>query len=200
MNFSFSGAWVTFQVTFTELFIAATLFTSVAYKRGWRSAVIGTALGASAIVVIAYIAGLSVQRIPFRYLDWISALLLLGFGGYLIYEFVTGLKARKGASATAEISNDLTRPMNWPGVSVAAWAVMAEGLEIAVVWLAISVKQGMTTATTGVGIGILVIAGLALILGRSGIFRKIPPVVLDGLAAVMINAYAAYFIWEAVRD
>ena len=200
MAFSVSGSWVTFQVTFTELFIAATLFSSVAYKRGWRSAAAGSVLGACAVIVAAYVAGLSARRIPFHYLDWISAVLLLGFGGYLVYEFITGLKAARDGIRSAGVrhENSLARALNWPGVSVAAWAMMAEGLEIAVVWLAIAVKQGMATATAGVGLGVGVIALLAVALGRSGVFKKIPGVVLDGLAAVMINGYAVYFMFEAI--
>jgi uncharacterized membrane protein len=198
-SLSLIGGWITFQVTFTEFFIAATVFYSVAYKQGWKSSVLGALLGAAAIVVLALVVGSSLNKIPFHVLDWISALLLVGFGCYLTYEFIDGLKKKEAAPRKTGDLVDLDRALNRAGIVVAAWAVMTEGLEILVVWLAVALKQGYPTATVGVGIGLAAVLLIALLLGKTGVFRKVPPVLLDGLAALFVTVYGIYFVVEALR-
>lgn len=193
---SWFGSLVTFQVTFTELFIAATVITAAAYRFGWRSVELGSVIGAAGVAVLAAALQVAAYRIALHWLDWISALLLLGFGLYLAYEFVTGLRDRHGAD-TAPHGAGWNLPVNAAGIGVAAWALVAEGLEILVVWLGVSLREGAATATAGVGAGLVVIALLGLLLRNAGIFRRVPPYVLDGLAAVMVTGYGAYFLWLA---
>lgn len=215
MDVSMVGALIAFQVTFTELFIASTVIASVSYKSGWRSAALGSVIGAVAIAVVSFILGSLASKIPMHILDWISSLLLFGFGLFLYYEFWHAHKSGEGtatidrgenvvssagvgAAAAAQIKG-IARPVNWAGVSVAGWGMFTEGIEIMVVWLAISLKQGMATATLGVLIGLGVIGLIALILGKIGIFEKIPPKYLDCLAGTMVTAYGIYFLYEAIK-
>ncbi|MDE1171775.1 MAG: hypothetical protein PW734_11305 [Verrucomicrobium sp.] len=198
MPIAWAGSWITFQVTFTEFFIAATVFASVAQQQGWRSAALGACLGAGGIVLLGAVLGASLSRIPFHALDWVSALLLLGFGAYLAWEFLTGLR-KPGSDAPQTEADCLRRRLHPSGVGVAAWAVFAEGVEVLVVWLAVALKQGYVTATMGVGGGLGCVLLLALFLGRTGVFRKVPAVVLDGLAALCVTAYGIYFLTEAIR-
>lgn len=187
------GTLITFQVTFTELFIAATVIAAASYRFGWRSVALGSALGAAGVAVLAAVLQVAAYSIALHWLDWISALLLLGFGLYLAYEFATGLKEAHGED-TIPTGTGWALPLNAAGIGVAAWALAAEGLEILVVWLGVSLREGAATATLGVGIGLAVIAGLALLLRNTGLFRQVPPYVLDGIAAVMVTAYGVYFL------
>lgn len=209
MNISLAGALVTFQVTFTELFIAATVIASVAYKNGWRSAALGSVLGAITIAIVSFILGSLVSKIPMHILDWVSSLLLIGFGIFLYYEFWSAHKKREGAAKIDRglgldsdykltIKKNLRKPVNWAGVSVAGWGMFSEGLEVMVVWLAISLKH-MATATLGVLIGIGVIGLLALALGKAGIFERIPTKYLDCIAGTMVTIYGFYFLYEAIK-
>ncbi|MGY2049151.1 hypothetical protein [Methylobacterium sp. JK268] len=196
MSLSWFGAVVTFQVTFTELFIAATVIAAAAYRFGWRSVALGSVLGAAGVAALAAVLQVAAYRIALHWLDWISALLLLGFGLYLSYEFVTGLRERPGVDGVPHgFGWDL--PVNAGGVGVAAWALAAEGLEILVVWLGVSLREGPATATAGVAAGLIVIVLLGLLLRNAGIFRRVPPYVLDGIAAVMVTGYGVYFLWLA---
>lgn len=196
MTLSWFGAVVTFQVTFTELFIAASVVAAAAYRFGWRSVALGSALGAAGVAVLAAVLQVAAYRIALHWLDWISALLLLGFGMYLAYEFLTGLGERHGPDVGPHGAGwDL--PVNAGGVGVAAWALAAEGLEILVVWLGVSLREGPATATAGVGAGLAVVVLLGLLLRSVRIFRRVPPYVLDGIAAVMVTGYGVYFLWLA---
>lgn len=214
MEISLIGALITLQVTFTELFIASTVIASVGYKNGWRSAALGSVIGAVAVAILCFILGTAGSKIPMHILDWVSTVLLLGFGLWLFYEFWSAHKKGEGAasidrgveisgsgageSATAALRKNIAKPINWAGVSVAAWGMFAEGLEIAVVWLAIALKQGMATATLGVVIGLGIIGIVALLLGKAGIFEKIPPKYLDLVASIMLVIYGIYFLYSAI--
>lgn len=192
MDLSWLGALITFQVTFTELFIAATVIAAAAYRFGWRSVAVGSVLGAVGIAVLAAVLQVAAYSVALHWLDWISALLLLGFGAYLSYEFVTGLREPPGEDPMPT-GSCWALPLNAGGISVAAWALAAEGLEILVVWLGVALREGAATATFGVGIGLAVIGLLGLLLRRTGVFRRVPPYVLDGIAAMTVTAYGIYF-------
>lgn len=197
MNVSWLGAVITFQVTFTELFIAATVIAAAAYRFGWRSVAVGSAVGAGAVVVLACILQVVAYHIALHWLDWLSALLLLGFGLYLTYEFITGLNEAQNATP-ARAGYGWGLPLNAAGISVAASALVAEGLEILIVWLGVALREGAATATLGAVLGLIIISGLAAALGGTGVFRRVPAYVLDGIAAVMVLSYGAYFLAQAI--
>lgn len=194
MSLNLAGVIVTFQVTFTELFIAASVVASVKLRYGKAAAVLGSVLGGAAIAVVAAALYFLGTTLPIHAIDWISSLLLLGFGVFLLYEFWS---AGTGASETPDPGREAFRRR--AGISIAAWGMFAEGAEIMVVWLGISLKQGAATATAGVLIGLVVIVLLALLLGRTGIFRRIPTKYLDLIAGVMVMGYGIYFLIEALK-
>lgn len=111
-----------------------------------------------------------------------------------------GVPVGEGAPAgpSLVLKKGLAKPVNWAGVSIAAWGMFAEGVEIMIVWLAITLKQGMATASLGVLIGIGIIGLIALILGKAGIFEKIPPKYLDCIAGTMVTLYGIYFLYGAI--
>lgn len=191
MSPSWVGTLITFQVTFTELFIAATVVAAAAYRFGWRSVALGSALGATGVAILAAVLQVAAYGIALHWLDWISALLLLGFGAYLVYEFISGFRE---TNDIASAGTGWALPLNAGGIGVAAWALAAEGLEILVVWLGVSLREGPATATLGVGLGLAVIAALGVVLRGIGLFRRVPPYVLDGIAAVTVSAYGVYFL------
>ena len=200
MTVSWLGALITFQVTFTELFIAASVMLTCAYRFGWRSILAGSIAGALAVGTLAILLRSAAYLLALNVVDWISAVLLLGFGLYLLYEFVVGLRDRDTHEPSTPAQGHWNRPLNAPGLGVATWALVAEGLEILVVWLGVSLREGAGTATLGVGIGVAVVVGLGLVLGRTGIFRKVQPYVLDGIAALMVLGYGAYFLSLAITQ
>ena len=197
MTVSWLGAFLTFQVTFTELFIAATVILTVGYKHGWKSAASGSLIGAAAIVLASAALGGFGRQLPTSVLDWISSLLLLGFGIFLLYGFWRAGPQPAAEAARSPERVEIARPVNVVGVGIAAWGMFVEGLEIMVVWLAIALKQGAATATAGVLLGVLIIAVVAVLLGRFGIFRRVPARYLDLIAGVMVTIYGLYFLVQA---
>lgn len=117
MSPSWVGTLITFQVTFTELFIAATVVAAAAYKFGWRSVALGSALGATGVAILAAVLQVAAYGIALHWLDWISALLLLGFEAYLVYEFISGFRE---TNDIAPAGTGWALPLNAGGIGVAA--------------------------------------------------------------------------------
>lgn len=119
MDLSWLGVRITCQVTFTELFIAATVIAVAAYRFGWRSVAVGSLLEAVGVAVHAVVLQVAAYGVALLWLDWISALLLLEFGTYFTYEFVTGLKETHSEDPMST-SSDWALPLNARGIGVAA--------------------------------------------------------------------------------
>lgn len=200
-DFSWLGAVITFQVTFTELFIAATVLIAGAYRFGWRSLLVGSVLGAAAVAVLAWALQAAAYRFALHLLDGIAAALLLTFGINLLWEFLEGLGDWDGGvPAPRPTPSGWGRPHNLAGLGVGFWALVTEGLEILVVWLGVALREGAATATLGVALGVAITGALAATLGRTGVFRSVPPFLLDGAAPFMVVAYGSYFLASALTD
>lgn len=195
MDFHWAALWITFQAGFTESFIASSVVVSVGLSRGKKNAIIGTVIGLLASGVLAFILQSFLLAIPEDILNWISSLLLLGFGMFLIYEFV---KAEREGEGVLEFQKNpqLRGKTSWGAVFVAAWGVFNEGLEILVVWLAIALHNGPVPATIGAGMGILFLLILAVVFRK--MFRFIPPKYLDLLAGAALIIYGVIFGIQAL--
>lgn len=200
-NVSWLGTVITFQVTFTELFIAATVLAAGAYRFGWRSLLLGAGIGIAAVAMLAWALQAAAYRFALHMLDGLAAALLLAFGLYLLWEFLDGLSRwHDHGSLPPRTAGNWNQPLNLAGVNVGAWALITEGLEVLVVWLGVALREGAATATLGVGLGLAIISLLAAALGRTGVFRTVPSFILDGAAAFMVIAYGSYFLALALTD
>lgn len=194
MQLDWAGLWITFQAGFTESFIASSVVVSVALSRGRKNAIIGTILGLLVSCILAFILQVFLLKIPEHVLNWISSVLLLGFGVFLIREFAKANREGDGLLEFKKEGDSIA--LSWSAITVAAWGVFNEGLEIIVVWLAITLHSGVVTASTGAGIGILVVLLLAIAFRR--VFRLIPHKYLDFIAGIALICYGIVFTLEAV--
>lgn len=193
MHFDWAGLWITFQAGFTESFIASSVVVSVALSRGKKNAVIGTVIGLLAACVLAFILQAFLLKIQGSILYWVSSILLLGFGLFLIREFI---KAQREGEGLLEFKKDgNSNSFSWSAITVAAWGVFNEGLEILVVWLAITLHNGTGTATVGAAIGIALVLLLAVLFRK--VFRLIPPKYLDLVTGIALICYGLVFAIEA---
>ena len=72
MALSWIGSLITFQVTFTELFIAATIIAAASYRFGWRSVALGSILGGSAVAVLAAVLQVAAYSVALHWLDFVQ--------------------------------------------------------------------------------------------------------------------------------
>lgn len=192
---SWLGTVISFQVTFTKLFIAATVLIAGAYHFGWRSLLLGGLFGTSAVAVLAWGLEAFASRYALQALDGLSAALLLTFGGYLLWEFFEGLGSWE-LDGTLPLRRDSGwyRPVNLTGVNIGACALITTGLKILIVWFGVALREGAKPATLGVLVGATLISALAVSLGRTGIFRCVPGFLWDGSAACLVMAYGSNFL------
>ena len=189
-----AGLWLTFQAGFTESFIASSVVVSVAITRGRHNAVLGTVIGLMAAGLLAFGLQLVLLRISTHVLHWVSSGLLLVFGVYLIREFVHTQRAGEGRLDFAH--DPESRHWHAGAILIAAWGVFNEGLEILVVWLAITLHDGAQTATIGAASGIALVLVLAVVFRRA--FRWIPPKYLDLIAGLALIGYGVVFGVQAL--
>ncbi len=127
-------------------------------------------------------------------LHWVSSGLLLAFGVYLVREFNHAQRAGEGC---LDFHHDAqSRHWHAGAILIAAWGVFNEGLEILVVWLAITLHDGARTATLGAITGIGLILLLAVLFRR--VFRWIPPKYLDLIAGIALLGYGLAFSIQAI--
>lgn len=190
-----SAAWA-FQFTFGDLFVTVSVALVLAYRFGWRSALTGTLSGAGLVLMLA-----SLQDTPGPGLTarWLSPLLLLGLGGYLIYQFMAGLSLRDtDQPVPAGDTVGWTRAASPPNTILAAWAALAQGPEIAGGWSGASASAGAASASMGLMLGLAILGLLAWACGSTGMFRRIPAYALDGVSACMMMAYGSCFLTLAI--
>jgi uncharacterized membrane protein len=194
VHVNWAGLWITFQAGFTESFIASSLVVSVAVTRGRQNAILGTVIGLVAAGILAFLLQLFLLRIPTAVLHWVSSGLLLAFGVYLVREFNHAQRAGEGR---LDFHHDAqSRHWHAGAILIAAWGVFNEGLEILVVWLAITLHDGARTATLGAIAGIGLILLLAVLFRR--VFRWIPPKYLDLIAGIALLGYGLWFAIQAL--
>ena len=150
---NWAGLWLTFQAGFTESFMASSVVVSVALSRGRKNAVLGTLIGLTAAGLLAFLLQAFLLRIPTTILHWVSSVLLLAFGAFLLREFVKG----RGRRLLEFTKDGDAHAWSASAVTVAAWGVFNEGLEILAVWLAIALQDGPVTATLGASVGIALV-------------------------------------------
>lgn len=185
-----------FQFTFAGLFVAASIALVLAYRFGWRSSAIGTLAGAAMVLALA---ALQDNLGPGLTARWLSPLLLLGLGGYLIYQFMAGLSLRDTDQPVP--SGDTVgwrRGFSLPSAVLAAWAALAQGPVIAGGWRGASAHEGVASASMGLILGVGILGLLAWACGSTGMFRRIPAYALDGVSACMMTAYGSCFLTLAI--
>lgn len=84
--------------------------------------------------------------------------------------------------------------LNARGISVAAWALAAQGLENLVVWLGVMLREGAATASLGVALGVAIVGLASPSLRQTGLTQLVPPFVLDSMAAIIATVYGLYFL------
>jgi hypothetical protein len=188
----------TFQATFSALLIVATVLVAAAYRFGWRSGVLGSALGLIAFTGLGIALELSDFMAVLHVLDWISVVVLFGFGLSLAYQFIDDLERRdSGVSVSATQNSNWSRPPNYAGASIAVWAIIAQAFEIAVVSSSDVSRDGIGPTSLGLALGVVMIVSLIAALSATGLFRRVPSYGLDGVAASIVFAYGALYLATA---
>lgn len=193
-----TGVVTTFQLTFGIIFIAATVTIFAALLFDLKSAVLGTQLGALAIILFAALLN---HRSYERLQSWFevgSATILLLIATYL-YNCCVFEAALSEDRDRRSLSTELPVVICVSVTSTVAWIVFAEGIDLLGIWSKASTTHGSVAASTGLALSIGMVGGLTAAFAGTGAIRWLPRHLLKGCAAIVMIGYSAFFLgrWSA---
>ena len=211
----FVAAFLASLVEFVE---ALTIVLAVGTVRGWRSSLLGAALGAALLIALVLPLGPSLGLIPITWLQLSVGILLLLFGiRWLRKAILRGAgiialhdEAQAYEKETAELRRagavrlDAVEPRAAGGIDLIATAasfkaVVLEGLEVVFIVIAVGAAGRMLVpAGIGAGAALAVVLLLGVILHRP--LTKVPENALKLVVGVMVSAFGLFWIGEGLGN
>ena len=182
---------------------ALTIVLAVGIVRGWRSALLGTALAGAALLALLGVFGVAVATsMSLTLARTLVGVFLLLFGLKWLHKAIlrsSGLVAlHDEAAAFEETRRELEggAGLHWVGVGTAFNGVFLEGLEVVFIVIALGGLDGLGAASTGAlaSLAIVVVAGAAL---RRPLTR-VPENALKYVVGVMLTSFGTFFVGEGI--
>ncbi|HKB66739.1 MAG TPA: hypothetical protein VKC61_12860 [Pyrinomonadaceae bacterium] len=197
-----------FLGSLVEFVEALTIVVAVGTVRGWRSALIGTAVGVLALAIMVIVFGPALALIPITWLQLTVGVLLVLFGMRWLRKAVlraAGViplrdESQTFARETASLRLDgAAHNHQWDAIAIATAfkAVVLEGLEVVFIVIAVgAVGNMLVPASAGaLAAGILVVLfGLAL---RRPLSR-VPENTLKFAVGILISAFGVFWVGEGL--
>lgn len=201
---AFVAAFLASAVEFVEAF---TIVLAVGTTRGWRSALFGTAAGATLLVLLLLTFGPALQRIPLTTLQLVVGVLLLLFGMRWLRKAIlrsAGIIALHDEAATFEKEIAIleqdgagSRRLDWVAFVASFKAVTLEGLEVVFIVIATGVGGALVLATLGATAAavLVVLAAIAL----KAPLARVPENTLKLSVGVLLSAFGVFWIGEGLH-
>lgn len=189
-----------------EVLETVMIVLAVGIERGWRDALIGT-FGAVVILALALLGlGPVLVALDEDVLHLLIGAALLWFGGQWLHKGVlrmAGLKARssarreflEGQAAARELAPREPGKADWPARILAGKSVLLEGVEVALIVVALGADQ-MVPAVLGAGVAVIAVP-LAAYAIREPLMR-IPESQLKYGVGVVLVSFGVYFFAEGL--
>ena len=184
---------------------ALTIVLAVGAVRGWRPALIGTALAAGLLVILVAIFGAGLSLIPLASLQTAIGILLLLFGMRWLRKAVLragGIialrdEAANYASETQALRSEPGERRGWDpiGIATSFKAVTLEGIEVVFIVIAVGAVGGLLVpATIGALAAAAMVAGIGLLLHRP--LARVPENALKFAVGIMLSSFGTFWIGE----
>jgi Ca2+/H+ antiporter, TMEM165/GDT1 family len=197
-----------FLASFVEVVEAFTIVLAAGTLRGWRAALIGTAVGLAVLAAIVVTLGPLLDQVPLHLLQLVIGVLLLLFGTGWLRKAV--LRAAgiiplhdENAAFAAETVNatDTTPPrrsgLDWLGALMAFKAVLLEGLEVVFIVIAVGAGRGLVLpASLGALGACIVVLAIGAIVRRP--LARIPENTLKFAVGVILCAFGVFWTGEGL--
>jgi uncharacterized membrane protein len=194
-----------FLASLVEFVEALTIVLAVGIVRGWRPALLGSALGGALLVILVAALGPLLGRFPLSWLQAAIGILLLLFGTRWLRKAVlraAGIVPLRDEIASYAKEAERLRgegrahPL-WDTVGVVATfkAVVLEGMEVVFIVIAIGAAGRMLIAASlGAGAALLVVVILGAALHRP--IARVPENSLKFAVGVLLSAFGVFWIGE----
>ena len=182
---------------------ALTIVLAVGIVRGWRSALLGTALAVAALLALVGVFGAAVATsVSLTLARTLVGVFLLLFGLKWLHKAILrsgGLVAlHDEAAAFEETRRELQQrqSLHWVGVSTSFNGVFLEGLEVVFIVIALGGLNGLGAASAGAlaSLAAVVVAGVVL---RQPLTR-VPENALKYTVGIMLTTFGTFFVGEGI--
>lgn len=204
-----SSGLASFLASLVEFVEALTIVLAVGTTRGWKPALLGTALGALLLVLLVVVFGSTLQKLPIYELQLVIGILLLLFGlrwlRKAILRAASVIPLHDEEKIFLEQSAFLRRTglhqnvylKNPVGLITAFKAIVLEGLEVVFIVLATGSATGrLLPAAVGATLAGLVVLVLGLVIHQP--LSKIPENQLKFGVGVLLTAFGIFWFGEGL--
>ena len=202
-------AGAAFLASLVECVEAATIILAVGTVRGWRSAIVGTALGLTALLAIVLFLGPALSQLPEHLLQLIVGVLMLLFGMRWLRkailrsagaiplhdeDAVFRSESANLALAVASARHGVDRI----ATGTAFKAVLLEGVEVAFIVVAVSAggPDLLRAAAAGALAAAVLVTVAAVAIHRP--LARVPENTLKFAVGVVISAFGIYWTGEGI--
>ena len=200
-----------FLASTVEAVEALTIVLAVSLTNGWRTALLGTALGSlSLVIIVASLGPALVNIVPLAGLQVLIGALLLVFGLQWVRKGIlraTGLKASHDEAAIfeEEVSQLLAHAatpskddIDWNGFVVSFKGVFLEGLEVAFIVLTFAANRhgSLVWSTVGAALAVLLVALVGSVVHRP--LTRVPENTIKFAVGLMLIAFGTFWGGEGI--
>lgn len=195
-----------FLASAVEMVEALTIVLAAGVSRGWRSSLIGVAVGLVVLAIITAALGPSLSLFPIDALRLIVGAILLVFGLQWLRKAIlraSGLKALHDEAAifqrereAAQLHGEEVRHgLDWYAFTLCFKGVLLEGLEVAFIVVTVGATThhvGLAALGAGVAVILVTIAGLAVHEPLS----RVPENTLKFAVGLMLSSFGTFWAAE----
>jgi uncharacterized membrane protein len=181
---------------------ALTIVLAVGLFKGWRAALIGTAAGVAALLLLVAVFGLALtSHVSIVLARTLVGVFLLLFGLKWLHKAIlrsAGVKALHDEAAAFEETRShlVSARSHWIGVSTAFNGVFLEGLEVVFIVLALS-GLGQVLPAAGAAIASLLVVVVAGVVLREPL-TAVPENAMKYVVGVMLTSFGTFFAGEGL--
>ena len=198
-----------FLASAVEMVEALTIVFAMGVTRGWRSALIGSAVALVVLGVIVAILGPLLANIPLAPLRIVIGGLLVIFGLQWLRKAIlraSGYKAlhdedaifTKEVAAAKSAGHEERAGMDWYAFTVAFKGVLLEGLEVAFIVLTFGTSHGsVPLAAVGAIAGLLVVGFVGVVVRAP--LSRVPENTMKFAVGVMLTGFGVFWAGEGVH-
>jgi uncharacterized membrane protein len=198
-----AGTFVaTFFASVVEAIEMVAIVVGVGVVRGWRSSLIGAAVGFVVLIVLGGALGTALTSIPIDTLRLIIGALLLVFGLQWLKKGVIRVASKGFAGDEEEVDADVDRGkhlgLDWTAFVLSFKGVLLEGLEIAFIVVTFGAASNeIWLGALGGGLAIVVVGAVGFVFRDSLV--RIPRSVLILVVGLMLTTFGTFWAAEGVH-
>ncbi len=190
-----------FLASSVEAIEMVTIVVGVGATRGWRSTLLGAAVGFVVLAVVVAVFGLALSAIPIAPLRLVIGALLLVFGLQWLRKGVVRVAARGFAGMQVDANQETEmwteKGVDWTAFVLSFKGVLLEGLEVAFIVVSVGATAGQLGPAVASGAAALLVVGaIGAVLSR--FVARIPRSFLQLVVGLLLTTFGSFWATEGL--